>query len=95
MKKAIVLEIGVSCGHLLEGRHVALLTRPGKLKNGIRRERCVRLRHAWPDGTDARAWDAIRRAARDLAREVASARGGLVAVFDCHDNLLELVGHTS
>lgn len=94
MKKAIVCSIGVSCGHLLEGRHVAFVTRR-KTRNGIRRDSCVRLRHAWQDGTDARAWDAIRRAARDLAREVAAERGGLVAVFDFHDNLLELVGHTS
>jgi len=94
VKKAIVFSFGVSCGHLLEGRHVALVTRR-KTRDGIRRDSCVRLRHAWQDGTDARAWDAIRRAALDLAREVATERGCLVGVFDFHDNLLEIVGPPS
>lgn len=85
MKKASVLLNGIHAGHLLDGLDVARVTRSGD----------VRLRHAWRDGTDARAWDAIRRAARVLARETAARRRCLVWVLDYYGSHLEIVGHTS
>ena len=78
MRRADVLSAGIGYGELLTGHDVARVTRSG----------CVRLRHAWPQGTDARAWDAIRRAALRLAREVSAQRGRTVEVQDSHGSTL-------
>ena len=85
MNKATVLSVGTHAGQMFDGRDVARVTRSGD----------VRLRHAWQDRTDARAWDAIRRAARALARETATRRKCLVWVLDFYGSHLEIVGHTS
>ena len=77
MRRADVLSAGIGGGRLT-GRDVARVTRSG----------CVRLRHAWPQYTDARAWDAIRRAALRLAREVSAPRGRTLEVQASHGSTL-------
>lgn len=76
------IEMATESGLGVSGLDVARVSRSG---------RCVTLRHVWPDGTDARVWAGVRRAAWRLAVSEATARGHAVEIYSAHGDMLDQV----
>jgi len=69
-------------GMPLSGEDVAVVSRD---------KRTIKLRHAWPDDTDARIWSGVRQAFMALAGQVANKTGRPVEVYTKDGVMLEQV----
>jgi hypothetical protein len=81
--KKVIQDRAIS-GLTIQGSDVASVT---KLKGGA----SITLRHVWPDSTDARVWDGVRRAYVRLARDLANAYGKPVDVYSKHGDQIDQI----
>ncbi len=79
MGKSKIEDCAVS-GLPLDGHDVARVGRNGRV---------VTLRHVWPDNTDARVWDGVRRAAHRLAQETVNRTGRRIDLMSAHGDTLD------
>lgn len=76
----------------IENRAISGLPLSGKAVASLSRDRRVmRLRHVWPNDTDARTWHGVRQAFLNWAQEVANETGKSVEVYAKEGWMLEQV----
>ena|SRR3982750_1129576 len=76
----------------IENRAISGLPLSGEAVASLSRDRgSMRLRHVWPDDTDARTWHGVRRAFLNWAQEVANTTRKPVEVYAKEGFMLEQV----
>ena len=76
----------------IEDRAIAgLPVNPHAVAAVSRNRRGITLRHVWPEGTDARIWDGVRRAYLRLAKDLANSSKRLIEVYSKHGPMIDVV----
>lgn len=81
MTKARIIDRAIN-GLSLDGQDVCRVNR---------RQGYLTYRHVWPQNTDGRVWDGVRRAAWKLAQQMADEQGRAIEIYTSRGDLCDQV----